>query len=289
MARATSWSVTPGYAAALGLRLKQGRFLEPGDRTSPTEAVVVNEALVKQYFPESLSGGRPVVGRRWTRGARNLKGETEIVGIVANVLKDGLDREPQPEMYTSSGFANYPMPSQGFLLIRTAGDPLAIAPELRRLVRDIDSRAAVDGIASLSGKLSASVAQPRFAALTLALFAALGLAVAATGLYGVLSYSVTERRREIGVRAALGATRGRLVGLVLRQGLAFTIAGLALGLLAAAGASRLLSGLLFGVTPYDTIAFAIAPVVLIVVALAACLVPAGRAAAVDPAEALRAE
>ena len=110
--------------------------------------------------------------------------------------------------------------------------------------------------ASLSGKLSASVAQPRFAALLLALFAALGLAVAATGLYGVLSYSVTERRREIGVRAALGATRGTLVRLVLRQGLAFTIAGLALGLLAAAGASQFLSSLLFGVTPYDTVAFA---------------------------------
>jgi ABC-type antimicrobial peptide transport system permease subunit len=156
-------------------------------------------------------------------------------------------------------------------------------------VRDIDSRAALDGVGSLSSGLSASVAQPRFAALLLALFAGLGLAVAATGLYGVLSYSVTERRREIGVRAALGATRGKLISLVLRQGLAFTIAGLALGLIAAAGASQFLSSLLFGVTPYDTVAYAIAPAVLIVVALAACLVPAWRAAAVDPAEALRAE
>ena len=230
-----------------------------------------------------------MVGRRWKRGARSHKGETEIVGVVGNVLKDGLDREPQPEMYSAAGATNFAMPSQGFLLIRTAGDPLAMAPEVRRLVSDIDSRAAIDGIGSLSGKLSASVAQPRFAALLLALFAALGLAVAATGLYGVLSYSVTERRREIGVRAALGATRGRLVGLVLRQGLAFTVAGLALGLLAAAGASQFLSSLLFGVTPYDTVAFAIAPAVLIVVALVACLVPAWRAAAVDPAEALRAE
>jgi putative ABC transport system permease protein len=230
-----------------------------------------------------------VVGRRWKRGARSHQGDTEIVGIVANVLKDGLDREPQPEMYTASGGQNFPMPAQAFVMIRTAGDPLALAPELRRLVRDVDSRAAIDGIGSLSGKLSASVAQPRFAALLLALFAALGLAVAATGLYGVLSYSVTERRREIGVRAALGATRGTLINLVLRQGLAFTVAGLALGLLAAAGASQFLSSLLFGVTPYDAVAFAIAPAVLIVVALVACLVPAWRAAAVDPAEALRAE
>ena len=132
-------------------------------------------------------------------------------------------------------------------------------------------------------------AQPRFAAWLLTLFAGLALAVAATGLYGVLSYNVSERRREIGIRAALGATRGRLMRLVLRQGLGFTLAGLALGLLAAAATSRLLSTQLFGVTPFDGVAFAVAPVVLILVALAACLVPAWRAAATDPAVALRAE
>jgi putative ABC transport system permease protein len=291
MARATSWAVTHGYAAAVGLRLKRGRFLNEGDRTSATEAIVVNEAFEKEYLQNPSSAGRPIVGRRWVRFVRDpkMKRETEVVGVVANVLKDGFDREPQPEIYTAVGSQAYTMPAQVFLLIRTAGDPLAIAPELRRLVRDIDSRAALDGVGSLAGSLSASVAQPRFAALTLALFAALGLAVAATGLYGVLSYSVTERRREIGVRAALGATRGKVIGLVLRQGLAFTVAGLAVGLIAAAGASRFLSSLLFGVTPYDAVAFAIAPAVLIVVALAACLVPAWRAAAVDPAEALRAE
>ena len=123
----------------------------------------------------------------------------------------------------------------------------------------------------------------------LALFAGLALAVAATGLYGVLSYNVSERRREIGIRAALGATRGRLMRLVLRQGLGFTLVGLALGLMAAAATSRLLSTLLFGVTPFDSVAFAVAPAVLILVALAACLVPAWRAAATDPAVALRAE
>jgi ABC-type antimicrobial peptide transport system permease subunit len=122
-----------------------------------------------------------------------------------------------------------------------------------------------------------------------ALFAGLALAVAATGLYGVLSHNVSERRREIGIRAALGATRGRLMRLVLRQGLGFTLAGLALGLMAAAATSRLLSTLLFGVTPFDSVAFAVAPAVLILVALAACLVPAWRAAATDPVVALRAE
>ena len=113
--------------------------------------------------------------------------------------------------------------------------------------------------------------------------------MASTGLYGVLSYNVSERRREIGIRAALGATRGRLMRLVLREGLGFTLAGLALGLMAAAATSRLLSTLLFGVTPFDGVAFAVAPAVLILVALAACLVPAWRAAATDPVVALRAE
>jgi putative ABC transport system permease protein len=280
--QATSWTVTPRYGAALGLRLRSGRFLEPGDATAPTHAMVVNEEFVRLY----LRDGNPVVGRRYPNLLGHKGDITEIVGVVGNVLKDGLDRRPQPEIYGLAG--DWRGPGR-FLVIRTTGDPLAIAADVRRLVRETDPRAALDGVGSLTGAVSASVAQPRFAALMLALFAGLALAVAATGLYGVLSYSVSERRREIGVRSALGATRGRLIGLVLRQGLGFTVGGLVLGLAAAALSSRLLSTLLFGVTPYDAMAFSIAPLVLIAVALFACLVPAWRAAATDPSEALRAE
>jgi putative ABC transport system permease protein len=283
LATATSWVVTPGYATALGLRLTSGRFLEPVDVDGPTDAMVVNEAFVGLY----LHDGRPPVGRRWLRTKEARL--TEIVGVVSNVLKDGLDRPPEPEVYRAASLTRSTLVPYASLVVRTTSDPLALASELRRLARESDPRVGLDGLGSLSGKLSASVAQPRFAAWLLALFAGLALAVAATGLYGVLSYNVSERRREIGIRAALGATRGRLMRLVLRQGLGFTLAGLALGLMAAAATSRLLSTLLFGVTPFDSVAFAIAPAVLIVVALAACLVPAWRAAATDPAVALRAE
>jgi putative ABC transport system permease protein len=282
-ATATSWVVTPGYATALGLRVTSGRFLEPGDVDGPMDTLVVNEAFVRQY----LHDGKPPVGRRWLRAKEEKL--TEIVGVVANVLKDGLDRRPEPEVYRAVSLTRSTLVPYASLVVRTTGDPLALASEVRRLARESDPRVGLDGLGSLSGKLSASVAQPRFAAWLLALFAGLALAVAATGLYGVLSYNVSERRREIGIRAALGATRGRLMRLVLRQGLGFTLAGLALGLLAAAATSRLLSTLLFGVTPFDSVAFAVAPAVLIVVALAACLVPAWRAAATDPAVALRAE
>ena len=282
-ATATSWVVTPGFATALGLRVTSGRFLEPGDVDGPTDALVVNEAFVRLY----LHDGKPPVGRRWLRAKETRL--TEIVGVVANVLKDGLDRQPEPEVYRAASLTRSTLVPYASLVVRTTGDPLALASELRRLARESDPRVGLDGLGSLSGKLSASVAQPRFAAWLLALFAGLALAVAATGLYGVLSYNVSERRREIGIRAALGATRGRLMRLVLRQGLGFTLAGLALGLMAAAATSRLLSTLLFGVTPFDSVAFAVAPAVLILVALAACLVPAWRAAATDPAVALRAE
>ena len=282
-ATATSWVVTPGYATALGLRVTSGRFLEPGDVDGPTDTLVVNEAFVRLY----LHDGKPPVGRRWLRAKEARL--TEIVGVVANVLKDGLDRQPQPEVYRAASLTRSTLVPYASLVVRTTGDPLALASELRRLARESDPRVGLDGLGSLSGKLSASVAQPRFAAWLLALFAGLALTVAATGLYGVLSYNVSERRREIGIRAALGATRGRLMRLVLRQGLGFTLAGLALGLLAAAATSRLLSTLLFGVTPFDSVAFAVAPAVLILVALAACLVPAWRAAATDPVVALRAE
>jgi ABC-type antimicrobial peptide transport system permease subunit len=174
------------------------------------------------------------------------------------------------------------------LVVRTAGDPLALAPELRVLVRELEPSAVVE-VATLASRVSASLAQPRFAAAALAAFALLAVVLAATGLYGVLSYNVSQRRREIGVRSALGAGRGALVGLVLRQGLGVTAAGLALGLAGAAALSRLLESLLFGVEPLDAVAFAAAPLLLLAVAILACLVPARRAAAVDPTEALRCE
>jgi ABC-type antimicrobial peptide transport system permease subunit len=160
---------------------------------------------------------------------------------------------------------------------------------VRRAVMDVDSRLALDHMSALSDKVSASVATPRFAAALLAGFAGVALLLAAIGLYGVLSYGVSERQREMGVRAALGASRGRIVALVVREGLIVVTAGLVVGLAGAAASSRLMEAALFGVTPLDPLSYLFAPAILLAVAVAACLVPARRASRVEPAEALRCE
>ena len=175
------------------------------------------------------------------------------------------------------------------LVIRTTGDPAAFVPALRSIVRDVEPTAALGEAGTLASRVTASVAQPRFATAILALFAGLALALAATGLYGVLSYSVSQRRREIGIRSALGATRANVIALVLRQGLAATGVGLVVGVIASALVARLLQPLLFGITPLDLPSFALMPLILLIVAVVACVVPARRAAATDPAITLRSE
>jgi len=282
MARVLIHGVTAGYPEALGLRLREGRVLTPKGSGRSPRAMLVNEEFVRAYVRD----GRSVVGRQLEGFLSEEKTMTEIVGVVGNVLKDGLDARPQPEVYVADVSE---VPTEVSLVVRTNGEPLTIAPLLPRLVREIDPRVATDGIATLAERVSASVAEPRFAAIVLVAFAALALGLAATGLYGVLSYSVSHRRREIGIRGALGARRSDLLSLVLRQGLTLTLGGLALGLLAAALVTRLLAGLLFGVTPLDPAAFAAAPALLLPIAALACLIPARRAASVDPAEALRSE
>ena len=282
VARALTYVVTPGYAEAVRLRLREGRFFEPPDLASGATPMLVNDEFVRTY----LTDGRPIVGRQFPSGPEAPP--REIVGVVGNVLKDGLDTEHQAEIYLlprdRSGFL-----MQVSLLVRTSGNPADAAPALRAAVREVDPSAALDEVAPLASRMSASMGQPRFAAAVLGAFAIVALALAATGLYGVLSYQVLQRRREMGVRAALGASRGRLVALVIREGLLVTVAGLALGLGAAILLTRLMSGLLFGVQPLDLPSFLAAPAVLLTVALAACLLPARRAASVDPAEALRVE
>jgi FtsX-like permease family len=175
------------------------------------------------------------------------------------------------------------------LRARPAGNPLGLAPLVHGFVREVDRNAAIDRMTPLARSVAASVSQPRFVVAVLATFAALALALAAVGLYGVLSYSVSQRRRELGVRAALGATRCDLLRLVVGQGLALVGAGMVLGLAGAAALARLMANVLFGVTPHDAMVFATAPLLLLVIAFAACLLPGRRAASADPAEALRCE
>lgn len=284
-ARALAWGVTPGYAEALGQRLVTGRFFRDEDAASPIQALIVNEAFVRRYW----SDGKPVVGRRYEGVFAEAGTTSEVVGVIADMRKDGLDAEPEPEIYTPVR-ASRPTFGRGmYVAVRTAGDPAALTPELRRAVIDVEPGAALDDVSTLDARVSASVAAPRFAAAVLGGFAAAAALLAAIGLYGVLSYGVAQRRREIGVRAAVGATRGQLIGMVLAEGLTVVAIGLVAGLALAAWLSRLLQSLLFGVTPLDAWAYAAAPIVMLAVAVVAAVVPARRAAAVDPAEALRCE
>jgi len=280
-ARALQYIVTPGYQDALGLRVRQGRLFTEADRASGTRAWIVNEEFARVYLPPNPVGYR--FEQRTDTGASPM----EIVGVVANMLKDGNDRRPQPEVYLVPR-DRIEFGSRFELAIRTAGAPTAIAPAVRALVHEALPAAAFETVA-LSQRVAASVDHPRFAMTVLIAFAVLALVLASIGLYGVLSYGVSQRRRELGVRAALGASPRALVSIVVREGLAVSAIGLAAGLAGAVALTRFMQAALFGVTPLDAASFAAAPVVLLAVAAAACVRPARRAASIDPAQALRSE
>ncbi|HEY3884189.1 MAG TPA: FtsX-like permease family protein [Vicinamibacterales bacterium] len=212
---------------------------------------------------------------------------TQVVGVVADVLPPSLNAVPQPQIYTLQRPTT--KTSNATLIVKTYDDPSRMAPLLRQLVQQLDPGASLDQVGSLRSKTSASLSEPRFTAFVMAAFSVLALTLAATGLYGVLSYTVAQRQREIGLRSALGATRGGLIALVLREGLGVTAVGLVLGLAIAALAMREMANVLFGVSPLDIVAFTLAPLVLGAVAFAACLLPAWRAATTNPVSALNAE
>ena len=285
-ARAIAWTVTTGVGEALGLRLKAGRLFAASDATNPANLVIVNEEFVRLYW----SDGKPIVGRQYD-GVFAARGQqTEVIGVVANTLKDGLDRQPEPEVYSlRKPGPQIALGKSMILVVRGDRAPTTVAADFRRIILDLEPRAAFDDVGPLTTKVAASVAQPRFSAAVLAGFAGLAVLLAAIGLYGVLSYGVSERRREMGVRAAMGASRQQLVGLIVREGLGVVVVGLLLGLAGAAAMSRLMQGLLFGVTSLDLWVYLAAPAVLVLVAIVACLIPARRAASVDPVEALRCE
>ena len=280
-ARALQYIITPGYQDALGLRVRQGRLFTEADRAG-LRTWIVNEEFARLYLPPHP------VGYRFEQPADNAPPTpVEIVGVVANVLKDGNDRRPQPEVYLVPR-ERIEFGSRFELVIRTAGSPASVAPAVRALVHDALPTAAFVTV-PLSQRVAESVDQPRFAMTVLIAFAALAIVLASIGLYGVLAYGVSQRRRELGVRAALGASPGALVSMIVREGLAVAAIGLAAGLAGAAALTRFMQAALFGITPLDLASFAAAPVLLFVVALVACVRPARRAAAIDPAEALRAE
>ena len=274
--------VSPGYLDAIGLRLIAGRFITDQDTESSPRAFVVNEAFASAYF-----SGEEVVGQRLNLGPG---GPTEIVGVVGDVHHRGLDSRPQPELYFSyrQSLSNLGVPRVS-IVARTAGDPLALVPFLRQDILDLNPNLPIDNVLTMEARLSSSVAQPRFYAFVLGVFAASALALAMVGIYGVLAHTVSRRSREIGLRMALGADGGRIRSLVIRQGALLVGVGVMFGLVGALVASRALESLLFGVTTLDLPTLTAVPVLLVTVAIAACYLPARRATRVDPMDALRYE
>ena len=274
--------VSPGYLDAIGLRLIAGRFVTDQDTESSPRVFVVNEAFASAYF-----SGEEAVGQRLNLG----RGEpSEIVGIVGDVHHRGLDSRPSPELYFSyrQSLLGRPPPRVN-IVVRATGDPLALVPFLRQDVLDLNPNLPIDNVMTMGARLSSSVAQPRFYAFVLGVFAAGALALAMMGIYGVLAYTVSRRSREIGLRMALGADRRGIRNMVIRQGALLVGVGVALGLAGALATTRALESLLFGVTPLDVPTLIAVPMLLITVAIAACYLPARRATRVDPMIALRDE
>jgi putative ABC transport system permease protein len=278
--------VTTGYTEALGMRLKDGRWLREEDMTSAIRPILINESFAQTY----LHDGRPIVGRTFPGMFPAWLGKNTvvtIVGVVGNVLPAELDARAQPQIFVAQGAgANI---GHITLVMNTEGDPAAMIPQVKALVQQMEPTATIERLSPLSSKVSASFDEPRFATLVLGAFASLALMLAATGLYGVLSFNVAQRRRELAVRAALGATRADLVGMVMREGMTMTLIGLTAGIALAAALTRTMASTLFGVTPLDAVSFSIAPLMLAAIACIACLIPARRALAIEPGEALKAD
>ena len=269
--------VTPGYFRALGIPLRRGRWFSPHDDAAAEKVILVNETLARLYFP-----GQDPVGRRLDRGL--------IAGVVGDVRQASLGVPPKPEIYyaVAQNFAQ--MGRLGSTLVVRAAGPLEpLAGAIRAAVRRVIPGQALFRVRTMREVIGDSLANPRLYAWLVGLFAAMGTLLAAAGIYGVIAYLVALRTREFGIRMALGADAGRVLRLVLRRGALLTALGLAAGIGGAALLTRVLRGVLYGVSPADWRTFAAVAALLAVVSLAACLAPARRAARVDPAAALRAE
>lgn len=276
---------TPDYFRTLGIPLTKGRLFADSDTAQTANVALLNEAAARRYFStEDPIGKRIELG--WGRGPGTPRAGGEIVGIVGDVRERGLDEDYPAEIYLP--MRQWPV-ARMTMVARTTVPPLGLAAELTQAVHDVDANLPVSNIRTVQDVVSESIAQPRFYMLLLATFAAVALVLAAIGIFGVMSYTVSQRTREIGIRMALGAQGGRVVSMVVGQAMLLAAAGLALGLAAALALSRTMTTLLFDLSPTDPMTFAIVAAVLALVAFLASYVPARRAAGVDPMLALRAE
>ena len=274
-----------GYFKAMGIPIVKGRDFNQFDQHKSAQVVIVTEAFARQFFP-----GEDAVGKRIKPGMSTFDGEKsqmrEIIGVVGDIRNRSLSVESKPAYYVPETQVPF---NQLSMVVRTTGDPHVLINAVGKEVLALDKDVPVYSVKTMNEYLASSVAAPRFNTTLLSIFAGVALVLTIVGLYGVMSYSVAQRTNEIGIRLALGAQRRDVIALVVKQGLLLVLFGLLIGLPSAFALMRLISGLLFGVTNKDPMTFVSAAVVLSVVGLLACYIPALRATRVDPMEALRCE
>ena len=290
MHQALFYLAEAGFQKAMGVTLKRGRFITPQDDEHAPIVVDIDDVFARTYFPHE-----DPIGKRINLSTFNV--QAEIVGVVGHVKQWGLDADPKSAIEAQFDYPFMQVPEKLMplmatvvaVVLRTERDPTAVMGDVRRAVTEIDSREAVYSVQTMDEVISNSFAARRLSMLLLGIFAALALVLACVGIYGVISYLVSQRTREIGVRMALGAQPGDVLRLVIGHGAKMALIGVAVGIVAALGLTRLIANQLFGVSAHDPLTFLGVALLLIIVAVAACFIPARRAMRVDPMVALRYE
>lgn len=275
--------VSPDYFRTLGIELKSGRPFNETDNQDAPQTIIINETMARTYFPD-----RDPIGRKIQTGDYNPSSPAAtVVGVVADVKYSGLNEGPQPAMYTP--FQQNLWWRSMFLAVRAKGDPLSLISSIRNEVWAIDSDLPVTQMKTMDQLMSESVATPRIYTMLLGLFGTVAMLLATIGIYGVMSYTVSQRTREIGIRIALGARQFDVLAMVVKQGMKLALIGVVIGSIASLALSHVMASLLFGVSATDPLTFLAIAALLSAVALAACYIPAHRATKVDPLTALRSE
>jgi putative ABC transport system permease protein len=285
--------VSPDYFRTLGVRLLRGRFLEDADQGQARLVAVINETLARAHWPDEEPLGRRIRLLNRPPGQATTAFLT-VVGVVADVKSDGLTEAARQEVYVplrqrEAAIDGMGLERQMSLAVRSSGEPLELAKVIRQEVAAIDPNVPVASVRTMEQILATVTVQPRFNMILLGIFAAVALVMASVGIYGVLSYSVTQRTHEIGIRLALGARQGNVLKMVVSQGMVLALTGMGIGVASAFALTRLMSGLLYGVSATDPVTFVAIALLLAGVALLACYLPARRASRVDPMIALRYE
>ena len=283
------WQIaTPGYLEAMGERVIRGRGITADDKTDTMLVALVNEEMARRYW----AGRDPIGGRLQIGGGAADRPFVTVVGIVADVRHNGITEGVKEKFYVphTQWHKSIGNPIRAMtLVVKAQGDPRALTSTVRQTIRELDANLPVAGIRTMDDVVAATLSAPRFTGMLLGAFAVLALVLSAIGIYGVLSYVVSRRTREIGIRVAIGAGRGQVLRLVLGSGVGLALVGILLGLAAAASLSRLMTTLLHDVRPGDPATYAAVAGALTVVAIAASLIPAWRATRIDPVRALKAE